>query len=101
MLQISRNRFRFSGTNKQIAWKLGLPVIQNSGSYHKKFVGATRLLPCNVVKLQISRVRVRFSGTKKRIAFKHGVQVAQITGSCSKNCGHYTASLQGCDASNF
>ncbi len=62
-LQISKVRVSFSGTNKRIAFKLGLPVEQIIGSYHKTFVGIIRL-PYNVVKLPISRVRVRFSGTK-------------------------------------
>ncbi len=70
-LQISSVRVSFSGTNKRIAFKLGLPVDQIIGSYHKKFVRVIR----KVVMLEISRNRVRFSGTKERIAFKLGVQV--------------------------
>ncbi len=68
---------------------------------HQKIVVITRI-PCKVVKLQISRVRVGLGVQEpKNESLSHlkykqprSLEVAQ------KNCGHYTASLQGCEASN-
>ncbi len=101
MLEISRNRVRFSGTKERIAFKLGVQVPRSPEVAQKKIV-VIRRLPCKVVTLQISRVRLRFSGTKCRIAFELGMQVDQCTGNYQyKFMGDRRFFFLLCEASNF